>query len=96
MYIGDGLVVEAPETGLNIMITPLNGLLVYERRRRAPHRRMSRRLSMQMLPPRPLRASSAGSWTSGEFPQIDRVPVAEGQHGFCTPSELPCRLRDTR
>jgi cell wall-associated NlpC family hydrolase len=23
MYIGDGLVVEAPETGLNIMITPL-------------------------------------------------------------------------
>ena len=25
MYIGDGLVVEAPETGLDIMITPLTG-----------------------------------------------------------------------
>jgi hypothetical protein len=25
MYIGDGLVVEARETGLNIMITPLKG-----------------------------------------------------------------------
>jgi cell wall-associated NlpC family hydrolase len=25
MHVGDGLVVEAPETGLDIMITPLDG-----------------------------------------------------------------------